>query len=165
MAAKWNYTDQHTPTQSSVAVLRLDVTWTLPRVSLMCCGSAGWRGMARMPSALSNQPSMEPMFSCSSAAAVRPSADLQGRRRVAYRGEGGETCSGDRYGAKSNPKLHRAHFISRNWFIWGSVIWLHSLSWKCNLVRELCPLISISLNQRLRLYCRIYLWFQWGLLT
>ncbi|TNN46374.1 hypothetical protein EYF80_043434 [Liparis tanakae] len=47
------------------------------QVSLMCCGSAGCRPMARTPSDWSNQPSMEPMFSCSSAVAVRASTDLQ----------------------------------------------------------------------------------------
>lgn len=43
----------------------------------MCWGSAGWRGMANTPSALSSQPSIEPMSSCRPAAAVRASADLQ----------------------------------------------------------------------------------------
>lgn len=68
----------------------LDGTWTLPRVSLMCCGSAGCRGMARTPSALSNQPSIEPMSSCSSVAAVRASADLQ--EGSTKRAKEGETC-------------------------------------------------------------------------
>lgn len=47
----------------------------------MCCGSAGCRGMARTPSALSSQPSIEPTFSCSSAVRLDASADLQVREK------------------------------------------------------------------------------------
>lgn len=64
-----------------LTVLGGDGTWTLPRVSLMCCGSAGFTGMARTPSALSSQPSMEPMSSCSPVVAARVSMDLQGQER------------------------------------------------------------------------------------
>lgn len=75
------------------------------KVSLMCCGSAGCRGMLSTPSALSSQPSMEPISSSSSAAAVRASDDLQETK-------------------KNKTALHLCccifflHFLNLEWWLW-----------------------------------------------
>lgn len=101
-AAKLDYHSTYTSTHRAHWIIWTAVwsnigTWTLLRVFLMCCGSAGWSGTARTFSALSSQPSIEPMSSWRLAAAVCASADLHISKEATTQQKKGQTHPGDRH--------------------------------------------------------------------